>query len=229
MHRHAVVSLLLISAGGVIQPQPRALQFVSPRVTAQSQIRALGRNTPVTAGTGELTGFVCPSNAGGFTNFVSAPYAPMGLTCERGYYHDGGSAHAWRVQVRCSSAFDASLFPYDFTASTPCVTTLVPAASGVDPGCGVGATTGRPCFCSSTTWGFDYFAGTAKCLAWCVAVQPLAPSTTHYLTAYPFPHTPPPPPLSPPLTPFQPPRHLWRFERPHQFFLLRAVPGRPLR
>ena len=76
---------------------------MSPRVTAQSQIKALGGITPVTPGTGNLTGYVCPSNAGVFSNFLT-PFAPMGLTCELGYYHNGGTAHAWRVQVKCAAA-----------------------------------------------------------------------------------------------------------------------------
>ena len=165
-------ALLLFSLARPIAPAPfpRELQTVTARITAQSLIREKGRNTPVAPGTGNLTGYVCPTVILPVTTtaYVTVPYAPIALTCERGYYHSGGSAHAWRVSVRCSPTYDAISFMYDFTASTPCVTTAAPAADGLDPGCGVGATVGRPCFCQNTGWSFDYFAGTATCLAWCV-------------------------------------------------------------
>ena len=162
--------LLLLLVGPVCSSVPfgaRELQVVSARITAQSQLKQLGTLTPIDEGTGNLTGFVCPSNNGAtFSNYLSSPYAPISLTCLPGYYHNGGTQHAWRVTVKCSATYDATQFPYDFTASTPCVATTTPAASGLDPSCGVGATVGRPCFCNSNTWGFIYYPGSAKCLAW---------------------------------------------------------------
>ncbi len=167
----------------------RALQAVSARVTLQQQTALLGVLTGVAAGTGTLTGFICPSTGGtaaGLLNtFISSPpnfaLAPSFLNCSAGYFHNGGTPQSWRASVRCSNAFDMVSFPYDFSASTACMTGSVGppngAASGSSPTCGGLGAFGTPCFCSTNTWGFQFVAGTATCLIWCVVCQRTAPKT----------------------------------------------------
>ena len=167
---------------------PRTLQVASARVTFQQQATLLGTQTGVVAGTGTLTGYVCPSTGGNATGvsttFISSgafALAPTFLNCSAGYFHNGGTPQAWRASVKCSNSFDAALFPYDFSASTACMTDTVSpsngAASATDPTCGGLGAFGTPCFCNTNTWSFLFSAGTATCLIWCVACRRAARET----------------------------------------------------
>jgi hypothetical protein len=151
-------------------PAPaRSLQTVATtRVTIVSRLQSTA-GTPMQLGTGVFTAFVCPYNAG-LTSFTSGASNPViaALTCNQGYYHNGGSAWGVSWTSNCRSTYTAGTFPIDyssvaFAASAPSAPPGNGYVSTTDPTCGGAGVAGTPCFCAPISLS-AVIAGTAACL-----------------------------------------------------------------